>query len=274
MAKIVIGIGTPHSPMFPAISEREGDRSRITGLFSEIRRRFELARPDLIVMFTSDHFVGFFYDNLPAFCVGAFDTAEGPWELSRAMPKFKVRGRPAFARALLSYGMDHSFDLASSEELKLDHSVFVPLYFIAPEMQIPIVTIHIRGHQVPLPRADRCHALGRALRSFINEWQGSERIAVVASGSFSLEVGGPKAGRIDEKWWKFVVNCLSSGAATALVEQATTERMQAAGNTGGELLNWIALLGAMNDEAPQLLEPDAQPPHAYRDAHAYATWGP
>ena len=48
--------------------------------------------------------------------------------------------------------------------------------------------------------------------------------------------------------------------------------MVAAGNTGGELLNWIALLGAMGDTRPLWIEADVQPPESPRDGHAYGVW--
>ena len=41
-------------------------------------------------MFTADHFVSFFYDNMPTFCVGAFEHADGPHEISRSMPQYHV----------------------------------------------------------------------------------------------------------------------------------------------------------------------------------------
>jgi aromatic ring-opening dioxygenase catalytic subunit (LigB family) len=272
MAQIVLGIGAPHSPMFPATSKALGDRTRITTLFAELRHRFEAAKPDLIVIFTSDHFVGFFYDNMPIFCVGSYEKAEGPWEISASIPKRRISGAPKFAAGLIDYGVDQCFDLSSSQELKVDHSVFVPLHFIVPDMNVPVVTINIRGHQLPLPRADRCHALGQMVRRYIEQWPGAERIALIASGNLSLEVGGPRMGEIDREWWELVVDRVRNGNIADLVKRATTARMQAAGNTAGELLNWIALLGALNDRPPDFLEPDAQPPDSPRDAHAYAAW--
>ena len=110
------------------------------------------------------------------------------------------------------------------------------------------------------------------IRRHIDRWPGAERIAVVASGSFSLEVGGPKMGWIDQEWVDFVVNCLRQGKTADLLRRATTRRMRTAGNTGGELLNWIALLGTIGRGPTTFIEPDAQPPDTPRDAHAYASW--
>jgi hypothetical protein len=48
--------------------------------------------------------------------------------------------------------------------------------------------------------------------------------------------------------------------------------MQAAGNTGGELLLWIAMMGALGTCRLKFIEPDGSPPDAPRDIHAYAVW--
>lgn len=272
MAKLVLGLGAPHTPHFPSVSKAQGEASRVTVLFNHLRKELEAASPDLILVFTSDHFVGFFFDNMPTFCVGAFDAADGPLELSRSTPAYHVKGHPQFASALFEYGLDSGFDLASSEELKLDHSLMVPLHFLTPKMNIPVVPIYIRGLAEPLPKADRCYALGQMVRRHIDRWPGAERIAVVASGSFSLEVGGPKMGWIDQEWVDFVIDRMRQGNTADLLRRATTKRMRTAGNTGGELLDWIAVLGVLGGRAATFIEPDLQPPEAPRDAHAYAVW--
>jgi protocatechuate 4,5-dioxygenase beta chain len=272
MAQLVLAMGVPHTPHFPAIAKDQGDKSRITVLFDKARRELEAAKPDIILAFTSDHFVGFFYDNMPTFCVGTFEKGFGPQELSRTMPVYHIDGHARFASALLEYGINEGFDLSSSADLKIDHGLMVPLHFMTPDMKIPVVPVLIKGHVPPLPRADRCLALGKMVRRFIERWPGNERIAVIASASFSLEVGGPKMGSIDQEWWDFCVQMSREGNTASLVKHATAERMHAAGNTAGELLNWIAMMGVVGDKPAKFVEPDAQPPEAPRDAHAYAVW--
>jgi protocatechuate 4,5-dioxygenase beta chain len=258
--------------MFPEVAERLGSRSSITRNFATLREKLEAARPDLLVIFTSDHFVGFFYDNMPTFCIGAFDEATGPVELSRTMPTYTVKGAPAFAKAMIAHGIENKFDLSWSEDLRVDHSVFVPLHFLTPAMNIPIVTVNIRGHQTPLPRADRCFELGEMIADFVTGCPDDLRVGFLASGNLSLEVGGPRMGTIDKEWWSFVVESVESGDFDRLIRSATPERILAAGNTAGEVLNWIALAGAMRGAKTTLVIPDAQPPEAPRDAHAYAVW--
>ncbi len=272
MAKVIMGIGVPHTPFFPSIAKAQGEASRMVTLYKRVRQELEAGSPDLILMFTADHFISFFFDNMPTFCVGAFAHADGPHELSRMMSQYRLQGSPAFAADLVKYGIENSFDLASSEEAKLDHATLVPLHFLTPSMKTPVVPVFIKALVEPLPRADRCLALGRMIRAFIDQWPGTQRVAIIASGSFSLEVGGPRMGIVNKEWHAFVVDCLRRGAVDELVRKSTSANMRAAGNTGGELLLWIAMMGALSDCKLKFIEPDGSPPEAPRDVHAYAVW--
>jgi aromatic ring-opening dioxygenase catalytic subunit (LigB family) len=272
MAKLVLGLGGPHTPFFPNVSKAQGDASPITVHFRRLAQDLAAAAPDLILCYTSDHLVHFFFDNLPTFCVGTFASADGPHELSRQIPWYQVKGHPEFAKALLEFGIASGFDLASSEAVKLDHSLLVPMHFLTPDMRVPVVPIFIKGLIEPLPTAERCYALGKMVGQHVARWPGAERIAVVASGSFSLEVGGPKMGTIDQEWFDFVVDSLRKGDVDEIVRRATSQRMRAAGNIGGELLNWIAMLGTIGKAPATFIAANSHPPNAPQDAHAFASW--
>jgi hypothetical protein len=62
------------------------------------------------------------------------------------------------------------------------------------------------------------------------------RVAAVASGSFSLEIGGPRVGEHSHtgvpapEWVARVVALLGDGAVDALVAEATEERLAHAGS--------------------------------------------
>jgi hypothetical protein len=148
----------------------------------------------------------------------------------------------------------------------------VPLHFLTPDMQIPIVPLFINGLAPPLPSSQRCYALGRAVGNAIDDWPADKRVAVIGSGSFSLEIGGPKippgerAGTPDPQWVKRVQDHLELGRVGDLVEEASAARLVRAGNIGGELLNWIAMLGVVGDRKPTFIAPEVE------HGHAYAAW--
>jgi hypothetical protein len=175
-----------------------------------------------------------------------------------------VRGHVPMAKALFRYGVHANFDLASAHELRLDHSLVVPLHFLNPSMELPVIPIYTNGFASPLPLATRCLALGRMLRRFIDAWEGNERIALIASGCFAMDVGGPLRGWTDTQWTETISGLLIRGQYRALARCATEERINAAGNNSGELLNWITLTGALGKTRPLFLEGD--------EGSGYAVW--
>jgi hypothetical protein len=263
MAEIVAGFGVPHTPMFPELVEREGPQCETAQLYRAVAEHLEAVQPDVLVVFDSDHLNTFFYNNLPAFCVGVADQTEGPNDSNAKIPHYVVPVAEGMARQVHQAGTKQGFDLAQSQEFEVDHSILVPLHFLTPHMQIPILPVFINGVAPPLPLAQRCYALGQMIRAAVEAWPGQERVALLASGSFSLEVSGPRMGITDYGWMNTVLDCLSRARSRHLMDQATEERMVAAGNVSGELLNWIALLGAVGRRRPKLLEPQMSHGHAY-----------
>ena len=97
---------------------------------------------------------------------------------------------------------------------------------------------------------------GKEFCQFIDQWEDDARIAIIASGCFAMDVGGPLRGWTDEEWVDNVNDLLKSGGYQTLAQQATAARMAEAGNNSSELLNWIALTGAVGDVKPDFLEVD------------------
>ena len=254
MAKIVAAFGTPHGPMLPQQVAEAPGKLRSEALMKQVREQLEEAAPDVIIEFASDHFTNFFYNNLPQFCVGMIEEAEGPAETYCAMPHRVVKGHPELAKRIYGHALKSNFDLAMSQELRLDHAVLVPLHFLTPGMEIPVVPLYINGVAHPLPSARRCFALGRTLGRIVEQWDEHLRVALLASGSFSLEVGGPRVGWTDKKWVGTIGGLLQEGDYAKLARRATEARMAAAGNVSGELLCWITMTGALGVKRPEFVE--------------------
>src|SRR5580700_7980326 len=64
MANIVAGFGVPHTPVFPFFVKRDGPDCETAKLFAAQKQELAAARPDVIVMFDTDHLNTFFLDNL------------------------------------------------------------------------------------------------------------------------------------------------------------------------------------------------------------------
>jgi len=192
MAQIVAGFGVPHTPIFPHFVKRDGPDCEIARLFRAQKEQLAETRPDAIVMFDTDHLNTFFLDSLPVFAVGIDKNFRAPNDEPRDVPNYVVPSVPDLASHIRNAAVAAGFDVGMTQNYSVDHSVIVPLHFLTPDMRVPVVPFFISGHVPPLPPAQRCFALGQAVGRAIESWPASKRVVVMGSGSFSLEVGGPR----------------------------------------------------------------------------------
>lgn len=272
MATIVAAFGVPHTPAFPSLVAREGPGCEVARLYRALQERLASVAPDLVVLFTTDHLNTFFFDAWPIFAIGIAASFQGPNDSPAAMPASVVASHAALAAHLRTRLVAAEFDVALANGISLDHSAMVPLHFLTPGMDIPVIPVFINGHLPPMPSAARCHALGQAMRVAVEGWPEPLRVAVIGSGSFSLEVHGPLMqpglpyGVPDPAWARRVRDLLEAGDISRLVAETTPERIAGSGNVAGEILNWIAMAGAYGDGPPESLA--FQPCYG----HGYAAW--
>ena len=70
----------------------------------------------------------------------------------------------------------------------------------------------------------------------------------------------------DAAWCARVIKLLEGNEIDTLIKESTQHQMLKAGNVGGELLNWIAMLGAIGNRKPDYVAPQMQ------NGHAYGVW--
>jgi aromatic ring-opening dioxygenase catalytic subunit (LigB family) len=272
MAQIVAGFGVPHTPIFPHFVKRDGPDCEIAKLFGAQKNELAAVRPDLIVMFDTDHLNTFFLDDLPIFAIGVDKDFRAPNDEPRDVPNYVVPSERDLAAHIRRTVVEFGFDVGLTQHFSVDHSVIVPLHFLTPEMNIPVIPFFISGHVPPLPPARRCFALGQAVARAIESWPNIKRVVVIGSGSFSLEVGGPRMapgrtdGVPDPDWALRVIEYLEQQKIEKLIAEATEHQLLKAGNVGGELLNWIAMLGAIGNRKPKYVAPQMA------NGHAYGVW--
>ena len=228
MAQIVAGFGVPHTPIFPHFVKRDGPDCEIAKLFGAQKAQLAATRPDLIVMFDTDHLNTFFLDNLPIFAVGIDKSFKAPNDEPRDVPNYVVPSMPDIAAHVRAAVVAAGFDVGMTQNYSVDHSVIVPLHFLTPDMKVPVIPFFINGHVPPLPTAQRCHTLGRAVGHAIESWPASLRVVIMGSGSFSLEVGGPRMapgrsdGVPDPDWAMRVINYLDEQKIDQLIAEFDT----------------------------------------------------
>ena len=108
-------------------------------------------KPDALMVVAAEHFANFFMNNMPAFAIGMADSYEGPIEDEAFLkiPRTRVPGNKALSRRLIERVMQ-SVDVAYAEEWKFDHGIMVPLHFLTPRYDLPVIPVNVNCQGPPL----------------------------------------------------------------------------------------------------------------------------
>ena len=222
----------------PSLEAQQKLREDAEGAFSVLRADMEAARPDVLIVVANDQFVNFFFDNIPTFFVTLADEVRGQFTRYR----FHYRNHPELGRAILEAGVGAGLDLSFGEDIELQHTQMVPLHFLLPEPEIPILPIFVNTWIDPLPTPARCYALGGLIRQVADA--AAERVAILATGGLSHFPGSPRIGEIDTSFDEGLLRQMRAGEGAALAG-LTLEELRQSGNS--EFLNWMVTIGAVSD---------------------------
>ena len=251
MAEIVAITALSHAPGLTGWPDRatEAERKALFDGFAEVGQIVRAAKPDVIIGVANDHLLNFPLNNVPDFCVGTAAHWKGPAEWFRDwlnVPPYSLPGHAQVAKTLVREGGRNGINFAFSDELMFDDNWSVPLKFLTPDYDVPLVPIHMNCIVPPVPAPERCLEVGRAIARIVRDsLPASMRVAIMATGGLSHDPGGPKYFDVDEEFDRWFLALLEDGDSARVVREATVERMMAAGDGGTtELLAWIAALGA------------------------------
>lgn len=248
MAEIVAAMAMTHAPGLTGwFTAAPPEHQELTlGATKEMRRRLEIARPDVVVAFSNDHLLNWPINNTPEYTVGIADAHVGPadwYDEWLALAKYRIPGHSVLARHLVNEGARRKLPLAYLREMQFDDGISVPMHYLNPEGRIPLVPITMNCTVPPIPTPARAYQVGTILREILRAWPGDERIAVLATGGLSHEPGGPRYFWVDEEFDRWFLGLLRRGDHATLLRECTLERMEAAGSGGtAELLAWILVL--------------------------------
>ena len=251
MAEIVAVTALSHAPGLTGWLDRAdpAEARRLLDGFADVGRRVRAARPDVIVGVANDHLLNFPLSNVPDFCIGTAERWRGPADWFRDwlnVEPYEVPGHPDLARALVREGARLGVNFAFSDELQFDDNWSVPLKFLTPDHDVPLVPIHMNCIVPPLPAPERCLEVGRIIARIVRERAPAGlRIAIMATGGLSHDPGGPKYFDVDEAFDRWFLDLIATAPPERAAREATIERMVAAGDGGTtELLSWLVALGA------------------------------
>ena len=253
MAEIVLTLGVPHTPLLWRTMQEPipDDLAPIRSEYQRLRTLLDAARPDVIVMVASDHFRQLGTSNMPAFLIGKVPTMRGTHpneERHFGMPRVDVPGDVELAAMLLGgRQLPDRFDFSFSDELWLDHAYIIPLLYLRPELDIPVVPVNTNCNAPPIPSARRFAQLGSYLRDAITCWSDNRRVAVVGSGHLAFELGGPRqfsGGSPGPEFDQAAVEWIATGDVEGAVAGCSFDRMLSAGNLSFQYLNFLTCLTA------------------------------
>ena len=163
-------VGVQHNPLLyrTLVNPADDDLVAVRDAFAETAERIRAARPDVIVVVATDHLTQWFYENMPTFLVGRSDVIPATFpneEREFGLPQATLTGDLGVAAWLHEDGIRQGFDLAASDDFRADHSILVPLHFLTPGFDVPVVPMFTNAIAPPFPSAARFFELGQAIRA-------------------------------------------------------------------------------------------------------------
>jgi protocatechuate 4,5-dioxygenase, beta chain len=258
MARIIGGIGTTHVPAIGnAIAkglQQDPYWKPFFDGFPHVHTWLADAKPDVAVVFYNDHGLAFFLDKMPTFAVGAageYRHADEGWGLPVSRP---FPGDPALSWHIIERLVADEFDITICQDMLVDHAFAVPMALLWPgadNRPVRTIPIAINTVQHPLPSAARCFKLGQAVGRAIESFQQDLNVLVLGTGGLSHQLDGERAGFINKD---FDLLCMDRLVANPLLltRYSTHDIVAQAGSQGVELLNWIAMRGALTGQVSKI----------------------
>lgn len=257
MAEFVGGFAAGHGPNIARhwTTLDPGTRDWIVDSYAELGRRVKALEPDVLVVQSNDHWVNFFLDNMPAFCIGIGDEHDGPPEpfMKPVFPHRTWPGHEALGRHLLDCALDSGFDPAYAQRLKLDHGICVPLWQMGVGPETAVVPLFINLMEEPFPKPARCIRWGQMIRRAIESFPGETRVAMLGTGGLSHSIGEVTTGWIDEPFDDACIR-MFRGASDEEFAGELERRLKTTGNGGAELRNWLIVHAACGSAGFDLID--------------------
>lgn len=265
-------------------------------LKDELEANVEVARtfvreyePDLVVSLGPDHYNGFFYTLMPAFCIGL--AAESIGDYGSQAGRLDVP--EDLARGLAEHVLHAGIDAAVSLDMQVDHGAVQPMELMFGDITSkPFIPVFINSLAPPFTPMQRVRLLGEAIGAYLATLD--RKALIISSGGLShdppvpqlatatpqqrgmlLGQGQPPTAEAREQrqqrviqaarefaagtatikdlapdWDRNLMRILAAGDLTPLDAWAPEEMAEIAGNSAHEVRTWVAGYAALGAAGP------------------------
>ena len=258
MARVTAGVAMSHVPAIGAAVDlgKTGEPywKPVFAGFEFSKDWIANEKPDVIFLVYNDHATAFGLDNIPTFAIGCADEFEIADEGWGARPVPVVKGASDLAWHVRQSVIQDDFDLTTVNEMKVDHGLTVPLTLMygQPE-RWPCLVIPFAVNVIvyPPPSGQRCYMLGKSIRKAIDSFDEDLNVQVWGTGGMSHQLQGPRAGLINQDFDRRFLDDLVSNPEE-LSKMPHIDYMREAGSEGIELVMWLIMRGAMDDDVKEI----------------------
>ena len=258
MANLFAGIGTSHVPGIGASVDHGKTQ---TDYWKPLFDGYEPARewlakeaPDVVIIVYNDHASAFSMELIPTFALGVApefppaDEGYGP----RKVPV--VQGHPELAWHLAESLILDEFDMTIVNKMPVDHGLTVPLSITCGEPSawpFKVIPLCVNVIQYPQPTGNRCYQLGKAIRRAVDSFDQNLKVAIFGTGGMSHQLQGERAGLVNAEFDIAFLDDLTRDV-DRLVNISHVEYLRESGSEGAELVMWMIMRGALDDDAKEI----------------------
>jgi protocatechuate 4,5-dioxygenase beta chain len=258
VARITAGVATSHIPSMGAAVDmgKTGEpywRPVFEG-YEFTRRWIAEQKPDVVILVYNDHANAFSLDLIPTFVIGCAEEFQPASTVAGPRPVPVVKGHPELAWHIAQSTILDEFDMTIANKLDVDHGLTVPLSMMfgrPAAWPCKVIPLEVNVIQFPPPTANRCYALGKAIRRAVDSFGRDLDVMIWGTGGMSHQLQGPRAGLINREFdTRFLDRITADPEALARISHL--EYVREAGSEGVELILWLIMRGALDADAREL----------------------